>query len=117
MSELLEKLKDILVEAEESTKPKTESVGDHPYQIGKNYFIRTVTMAYVGRLIAVYDNELLLQNASWVADSGRFNEVFTKGLENSSSSEIEPYKDDVVVGRGAIVDASLYGFDLPTKEK
>jgi len=88
-----------------------------PYEVGKSYFIRTVTMAIVGKLEGIHENELVLSSASWVADSGRFSEVFTKGLEASSNSEIEPFKNNVIVGRGAIVDCSEYDFELPNSVK
>ena len=42
----------------------------HPYEIGKNYFIRTVTHHLVGRLIKVTSKELVLEEASWIADDG-----------------------------------------------
>lgn len=88
-----------------------------PYILGQKYLIRTVTMCYVGQLVAVYENELLLSTVSWVADTDRFSEVFIKGLENLANSEIEPIKGDVIIGRGSIVDCSKYDFDLPTKVK
>jgi len=31
-----------------------------PYEVGKNYFIRTVTMSYTGKLIWVGEKELVL---------------------------------------------------------
>ena len=34
------------------------------WQVGKNYFIRTVTMHLTGELIAVTDKELLIKNAA-----------------------------------------------------
>lgn len=94
-----------------------ELVKEHPYQIGKNYLIRTVTMIQVGKLKAVYDTELLLENASWVADTDNFNEALSKGIENLNGSEIEMFINDVVVGRGAIIDATIYDCNLPTKNK
>ena len=96
---------------------KTESKKSHPYQIGKNYFIRTVTIIYVGKLEAVYDDVLVLSQASWVADTGRFYNALKSGLESESSSEIEPYVNNVLIFRGAIVDATVYDFPLPTTQK
>ena len=71
--------------------------------VGKNIFIRTVTMALTGRLVAVYDQELLLEDAAWIADTGRYANAVASG----DFSEIEPYPDgkQVPVGRGAIIDA------------
>jgi len=72
------------------------------WEIGKNYFIRTVTMNNTGRLVEVGEHELVLEDAAWIADSGRFSDV----LKNSKFSEVEPFPSKrVIVGRGAVVDA------------
>ena len=71
--------------------------------IGKSYHIRTVTMDFAGTLKAISDNELVLSDASWIADSGRFNEYLK---DTSKVSENEPYKNDVCVNRQAITDAT-----------
>jgi hypothetical protein len=89
----------------------------HPFEIGKNYFIRTVTMSHVGKLEAVYDDILVLSSASWVADTGRFNNAMKSGLEAIDSSEIEPFVNNVFIGRGALIDMTIYNFPLPTKQK
>lgn len=81
----------------------------HPYTIGKNYFIRTVTHYYTGRLAWVGDQELVLEEAAWIADTGRFNEA----LKNCELSEVEPYPGNAIIGRGAICDASLWEGPLP----
>ena len=96
---------------------KNESKKTYPFQIGKNYFIRTVTFFYVGKLKAVYDDVLVLSEASWVADTGRFHNALKSGLESQSSSEIEPFVNDVLISRGALVDATVYDFDLPKTQK
>lgn len=74
---------------------------DHPYEIGKNYHIRTVTMAIAGKLKAVYQNELVFEKASWVADTGRYNEYLK---DTEKVQENEPFVNDVIVGRGALID-------------
>lgn len=84
-----------------------------PWSLGKKYFIRTVTMYLLGELIFISDKELLLRNASWVADSGRFNEAFKTG----NLDEVEPFVNDVIVNRGAIVDATEWMHDLPREAK
>ena len=75
---------------------------DWPWVIGKNYLIRTVTMIQTGRLVAVTQQELVLEDAAWIADTGRFADALRTGKFN----EVEPFPDGhVIVGRGAIVDA------------
>ena len=83
-----------------ATKKKKKTFG---WQIGKLYLIRTVTFFYVGRLVALDEHELVLEDAAWVADTGRFAEALATG----KLTEVEPYPDGpVLIGRGALVDAA-----------
>ena len=85
-----------------------------PWVVGKCYFIRTVTMHTIGRLVSVGPHELVLEDAAWIADSGRWSEA----LANPSVlREVEPFLDPVIVGRGAIVDATEWRHDVPLKQK
>lgn len=86
-----------------------------PWHIGKNYFIRTVTNYFTGRLDWVGENEIVLSCAAWVADTGRFSDALKTGV----LTEVEPYPTatTVIVSRGALVDASLWLFDLPMVKK
>ena len=85
-----------------------------PWRIGRNYIIRTVTMILTGRLIAVTDKELVLDEASWIAETDRFADTISKGL----LKEVEPYGDQpVIVGRGSIVDATEWFHPLPRTQK
>ena len=88
-----------------------------PFEVGKNYLVRTVTMTIVGELKGIYEQELLFGKASWVADTGPFHKSLLNSLEKSSDSEIEPFPDECIVGRGAIVDAAIYPHDLPSESK
>ncbi len=83
---------------------KSAAAPAHPFQIGKTYVIRTVTMIQLGKLTAVYPQELVLEDASWIADTGRFAN-FLKDPELRSESE--PFCAPCIVGRGAIVDAQV----------
>ena len=77
-------------------------------------FIRTVTMYYCGRLKAVYDQELVLEKCSWIADTGRFYDA----LKNGSLKEVEPYPtNEVIIGRGAILDVCEWGHAIPQEQK
>lgn len=72
------------------------------WEIGKNYLIRTVTHIQTGRLVSVTAQELVIKDAAWVADTGRF----AGALASCDFNEVEPFPDGpVIVGRGAIVDA------------
>jgi hypothetical protein len=73
------------------------------WKIGQLYLVCTVTRYLLGRLEHVGDHEIVLSDCAWVADTGRFSEA----LRTGKLSEVEPYPDGpVIVGRGAIVDAS-----------
>lgn len=85
----------------------------HSFEIGKAYLIRTVTMHYTGRVVAVTDSDVLLEDAAWIADTGRFAD----SLESGELSEIEPYPGRVAVCRGAIVDFSEWPHKLPRTQK
>jgi len=83
--------------------PVDKSNKDHPYTLGALYCIRTVTMIQTGKLIAVYDGELVLDDAAWIADTGRFSEF----LEGNGVGEVEPFANNVIVNRGSIIDVTV----------
>lgn len=83
------------------------------WEPGVSYFIRTVTHYLVGQLISIDEHELVLDKAAWIADTGRYSDAIKSG----SFSEVEPYVGQVAVGRGAIVDATEYPFQLPLERK
>ena len=69
--------------------------------IGEAVLIRGVTLYYVGRVVAVTAQEIVLEDASWIGDTGRFSQALASGV----LSEVEPYPAGrVVVGRGAVMD-------------
>lgn len=92
-----------------------EQTALQPFDIGKNYLIRTVTHIDIGTVVAVGDKEIVLTNASWIADTGRFHQCVTEG----TLDEVEPYAKGqrVILGRGALIDATEWQFGLPTEQK
>lgn len=88
---------------------QASSPAHNPYPMGP-VFIRTVTMHYTGRLVEVGPSELVLEDAAWVADSGRFGAALASG----DLKEVEPFPAGrVVIGRGAVVDCVAWPHDLP----
>ena len=86
---------------------------DSPYNIGKNYFIRTVTHHHTGRLVQVTQQELVLEDAAWIADDGRL----TDALRTGNFNEVEMFpKGRVLVGRSGIIDAVEIS-TIPTSQK
>jgi hypothetical protein len=82
---------------------------------GTKLFIRTVTLYFVGELVAFTKRSIVLQKCSWVAETGRFNAAMRSGDFN----EVEPFpmERQVRINRGAIIDASEFPHKLPTTEK
>ena len=88
-------------------------MNDAHWKIGANYLIRTATMIDAGRLVVVTEHELVLEDASWIADTGRFG----KALESGTFNEVEMFPaGQVIVGRGSLIDA-VQIVTLPTKTK
>ncbi len=83
------------------------------YKVGEKYLIRTVTMIQLGRVKQITGRSILLENACWVADTGRFSE----SLKDGTLKEVEMFASDAIVSFGAIVDATIWTNDLPTKTK
>lgn len=95
-------------------KTKTKMVSHNPWVVGEKYFIRTVTMSLTGRLVSAGEQELVLSDASWIADTGRFMQAVKTGV----FSEVEPYGDNlVIVGRGSVIDATIVEWELPKVQK
>ena len=82
------------------------------WQVGQAYFIRTVTMHSVGKLVSIDDKELVLSHASWVADSGRFHNA----LRDGTLDEVEPFVTNVLINRNSIIDATIWGHELPKEQ-
>jgi len=85
-----------------ATLQQQKSVQNSAWEVGKCYLIRTVTMIDTGRLVDVTEHEIVLEDAAWIADTGRFSDA----LKSLQFSEVEPFPDGrVIVGRGAVIDA------------
>lgn len=84
-----------------------------PFIVGKCYVIRTVTMINIGKVKEIIGDFLVLESAGWIADTGRYADMLSKG----SINEFEPYPDFGIVGLGAIVDAQPWSFELPRSQK
>lgn len=80
---------------------------------GESIFLRSVTYHYVGRVSRVTRSWVYLDDASWVADSGRFGAA----LANGTIAEAERMPGTVRVARGAIVDVSEWRHPLPVETR
>lgn len=83
-----------------------------PFEIDEDYFIRTVTYHLIGKVKKVCGKFLILGNASWVADSGRFMGAIKDGVLD----EVEPV-GVAYVNIDSIVDAFPWDHKLPKEQK
>ena len=107
-TQLIEKLIEQLLDV----KDEKWNGSDNPFIVGKAYFIRTVTYHMIGKLERISGNFLVLSEASWIADSGRFSNAISKGELN----EVE-YVGDAIVAMTAIVDAFPWSAKVPKDTK
>jgi hypothetical protein len=84
----------------------------HPFKVGDSYFIRTVTYHFVGTIKEIVGKWIMLKDASWVADSGRFNVALEKG----ELSEVE-YMDKTILNMDTITDVTPWNNKLPKESK
>lgn len=102
------------LEDELSTTETGESLTSKiPFRVGKKYFIRTVTYHVTGKVKKISGGFLVLEDAAWIADSGRFNEAINKGELN----EVEPVDVQVMLNINSITDAYEWTHKLPREVK
>ena len=94
------------------------SKNDTFLEIGQNYLIRTITMIYTGKIKAIKGDEVLLENACWIAETTRWTDCL-KACEvdaDTAFNECEPYINDVIVYKGTFLDITKIS-KLPTLQK
>ena len=99
-------------------KPVPAKTGEWYWQAGANYHIRTGTHHYTGTFVGFNgpnNSEIIITNAAWIADDGRFADAIATGKLN----EVEPYPDGehVVINRQFINSAVRVGWDMPRSQK
>ena len=102
----LDTIKALLEDGSDDKKSTSEF-----WKVGSSYIVRTVTMIYVGKLKALNATELLLKDCAWIPETSRWNE-FVNGKD---PNEMEPYKNDVIISRGALLDATVYDGEFNIK--
>jgi len=88
-------------------------VKEVPFKKGENYLIRTVTHIDVGHVVDVCGDFLILEQASWIADTGRYHDCLAKGIFN----EVEPYPTSVYINMASVIDAAPWEHALPMEQK
>ena len=82
--------------------------------VGEKIFFRTVTYHAVGEVKKIVGHFVHLQNASWVADTGRFMNFLKEGVQEDS--EIEP-TGDMFLNLDTVVDFFYWRHQLPKTQK
>ncbi len=85
------------------SEDKTQQESNESFlEISKVYAFRTVTMIYTGRLKAINNLELLVDEAAWIPETERWADF----VDTGAHKEAEPYKRPVVISRGALLDVT-----------
>ena len=105
-NETYEKIKDQLLDEE-----KIE-INDLSDLVGGNWFFRTVTYHWVGKVEKVTGKIIELSNASWVADSGRF----MNAIKDGKLDEVEPV-GQWFINFDTVVDFGNWKHLLPMEQK
>jgi hypothetical protein len=77
--------------------------------VGADVLIRTVTMIYTGSVVGIDAHTIALDDAAWIADTGRFSTALATG----ELSEVEPYPDTVYISRSCVIDITCWNHALP----
>lgn len=83
-----------------------------PFRKGESYFFRTVTYHLIGKIKEINGRFLVLSEAVWVADSGRFMQA----IKNGSLNEVEPV-GEAIINMDSITDAFPWKHKIPTDQK
>ena len=89
-------------------------VKELPFKIGENYLFRCVTHYHLGKIKDIKGDFLVLEQCSWIADTGRYSKCFK---DKNILKEIESIPDNTVININSIVDASPWKEELPTESK
>jgi hypothetical protein len=81
------------------------------FKVGDKWFFRTVTLYHVGRIMSVDGDLVMLESASWVADTGRLGEA----LKTGKFKEFENFPGICVVNLGGLIDAAPWPHPLPAE--
>jgi len=80
--------------------------------LGKCFFFRTVTYHLVGKVVKRIGMFLQLENASWIADSGRF----MNAIKNGELKEVEPV-GSAFINLNTVTDFFPWRHSLPKEQK
>lgn len=82
-------------------------------QVGDKVLIRTVLFHHIGRIESIDETDIILGEASWLAESERFGET----LRTGAVRELEALPDGCGVRQSSIIDWFPWTHELPTESK
>jgi len=97
---------------EQLSADETVDVSSLDDLVGKKLFIRTVTYHMTGKVTKRMGAFLQLEDAAWIADSGRFSDALGKG----ELDEVEPV-GNAWINLSSVVDFFPWKHELPTEKK
>lgn len=80
--------------------------------VGQKYFFRTVTYHLTGKVVKVIGSILELEDAAWIASSGRFADFLKKGV----ADEVEPC-GKAFININSVTDFFPWKHALPKEQK
>lgn len=105
--------------SDETFQKIKEQLGENSYKeiqnlsdmVGEKFFFRTVTYHLTGRVKKVIGRILELENAAWIADSGRFMQA----IKNGELKEVEPV-GRAYINLDSVTDFFPWKHQLPEKQ-
>ena len=106
--------------SDETFEKIREQLGEDSYKditslqdmVGEKFFFRTVTYHLTGRVKKIIGSIIEIENAAWIADSGRFMNAIKEGTLN----EVEPV-GRAFININSVVDFFPWKHALPEKQK
>ena len=86
-------------------------ISNYDEMVGHSFFFRTVTYHMVGKITKRIGKFFQLEQASWIADSGRFMDFIKSG----EAKEVEPV-GTCFVNLEAVTDMFPFKHKLPTEQ-
>jgi len=84
-----------------------------PVKIGEAYLFRTVTHIELGRVTEIMGRFVRLEDASWVANTGRYYDALLSGV----LEEVEPYPVCTTVNMGSRINVTPWPHRLPRAQR
>lgn len=109
---ILKQIEKLLTESDQESVSLKQDI-ELPFEIGSAYFIRTVTYFATGRVKDIVGQFLVLEEAAWIADTGRFSDAMAKGVMD----EVEPVEGEMFINTNAITDAFPWKHKLPQEQR